>query len=148
VLHERAAHELRTVAAFRWNFNLERPVPGAAAVLQRLAQLQQEALARNVDRAERLQVVRRDLAVDQRELPGGELTRQEAQGELGSVAGATEHGFAKEGAAERHAVKAADQRAFAPDLRGMREAARVQLAVGLLHLGAEPGAAGVAARRA
>ena len=65
---------------------------------------------------------------------------QSAQGNLGRVSTAAEHGFAKKDLADRDPVQAADQIVVEPDLDGMRVPRKIECDIGLDHLGQQPGA--------
>ena len=68
------------------------------------------------------------------------------QADLRGVALAREHAFAEEGAAERHAVEAADQPAVAPGFDRVAVAAPEELDIGLADRRVDPGVAAALAR--
>ena len=116
-----------------------------------VAQLRQQAevdLARDLDRAQRAQVRRRVLHLEQAgarlDQAGGEVDERD----LGGVGRAVEHRLAAEHAADEHAVDAADQALAVPDLDAVGVAEPVQLAVGGRQLVADPGARLAGARLA
>ena len=109
---------------------VEAPAAQPRRLLERPAQRLQEQAARPFASAERLEVGRVDLTVDERDPPAGELPHELHERDFGGVAHAGEHRFAEEGGAERHAVEAAHQLVALPGFAGMGEAAPVQLPVG------------------
>ena len=64
-------------------------------------------------------MVGHELAVEKREIAGLQPSDEPGQRDLGCIRHPAEHAFAEEGAAELHAVKAADQRGRYPDLDRM-----------------------------
>src|SRR5580765_7085302 len=71
---------------------------------------------------------------------------QVEQGDLRSVVGTMEHGFAGEEPADRHTVDAARQLAVPPAFDAVRVAEVVKRRVGLNELGTDPGALAARAR--
>src|ERR1700722_1515683 len=69
------------------------------------------------------------------------------KGDLRGVALAAEHRLAEEDAADAHPVESADELLAKISLDAVREAARVQIGVGLLHIARDPGAGARRARR-
>ncbi|KAG1437608.1 hypothetical protein G6F57_020180 [Rhizopus arrhizus] len=80
------------------------------------------------------------LRIDQRPAPAAQGSRQRRQCDLGAAAGAAEHAFAEKHRPDRHPVDTPDQGLPVPDLEGVGETEVVQLAVGLDHRRADPGA--------
>ncbi len=70
-----------------------------------------------------------ELGVEQAEAAGPQPRHEVDERDLRGVALAVEHALAEEGAAEPHAVEAADQPAVAPDLDRVAVAEVEQLAV-------------------
>ena len=105
---------------------------GSGAASQRASSvtaMRQAALvlgAGDLVRAELGQVLGQELAVEQGEAAEPEARHEMDEGELGGVAGAAEHALAEEGAAEDHAIQAADQGLALPDLDRMGMALTVQ----------------------
>jgi len=95
-------------------------------------------------------VIGDELAIEQLEAADPQACHQMRQPDLRGVAHPAEHALAEIGAAERHAVEAADQRAAdvarAPDLDRMGVAVAVQDVVGLLDLAVDPGLGAIARR--
>jgi len=88
-------------------------------------------------------VIGDELAVEQAIAADAQPRDQMRQRHLGSIGRAAEHALAEIGAAERHAIKAADEIAadvaMAPDLDRMGVAVAVEQAIGLLDLAVDPG---------
>ena len=80
-----------------------------------------------------------ELAVEQGEIADLQARDKPGERDLGGVAHATEHAFAKEGAAELHAIDSAGQLIAAPDLDRMGVTRAVEREHGLLELGVDPG---------
>ena len=80
-----------------------------------------------------------ELAVEQAEPAHPEPRDEISERDLGGVAGAAEHALAEEGRAEPDAVEAADQAVVLPALDRMGVAAIVELGIGGLDLGVDPG---------
>lgn len=80
------------------------------------------------------------LAVDQAEALSGQKTAQMCKGNFGGVCAAAEHGFAKEDPAQGNSVQSSDQFVVLPGFDAMRPSEFVQLVVGGLHVGTDPGA--------
>src|SRR6185369_51997 len=74
------------------------------------------------------------------EAAGAQARDQMDERDLGRVARAMEHAFAEEGAAERDAVEAADQRVAVVDLDAVAMPALVELVVEHADAGIDPGA--------
>ena len=81
-----------------------------------------------------------ELGVEQLEAAGLEARHQMHQRDLRGVARAVEHALAEEGAAERDAVKPADQLALEIDLDAVAVPALVQLAIEAADALVDPGA--------
>jgi hypothetical protein len=79
-----------------------------------------------------------ELAIEKGEVPDLEARDQPCERDLGRVGAAAEHALAEEGAAELHAVKAADQPILVPDLDRMSVARAVERQHGALELGVDP----------
>src|SRR5262245_62257846 len=116
---------------------LELPATAPRLAPQRVAQRAQEGGARPAARAELFQMRRVDLAVEEVEAPGPQLTHQRNQCDLRSIRAQREHRLAEEGAAQRDAVDAAHQLARLPGLGAVREAEFEKPQVRLLHWGSE-----------
>src|SRR5262249_50005006 len=86
---------------------------------------------RQLDRTEGLEVIGHELGVEQLEAAGLEPRHQVHERDLGGIARAVKHALAEEGAAERDAVEAADQRLVLVDLEAVAMPPLVQLAVEL-----------------
>ena len=86
-----------------------------------------------------------ELAVEQREIADLEARDQPGERDLRRVGRAAEHAFAEEGAAELHAVEAADQRVAVPHLDRMGVARAVEREHRVLELGVDPGLLAVGA---
>src|SRR5207253_6239396 len=84
---------------------------------------------RHLDRPEGAQVIGDELGVEQFESTGLQARHQVHQRHLGGVAGAVEHALAKEGAAERDPIKAADQFLALVGLNAVAMPALVELAI-------------------
>ncbi|GAA4035411.1 hypothetical protein GCM10022281_14750 [Sphingomonas rosea] len=70
---------------------------------------------------------------------------ERGEGDLGGIAAAAEHAFAEEGAAERDAVDAADQRFAFPNFDRMGRAALMERDHGLFDRAVDPGLGPVSA---
>ena len=70
--------------------------------------------ARDLFSAEACQMRGVDLAIDQANIPGPELTNQPGKGDFGSIRDPAEHGFTKEYPAYCDAIQAANQPVFKP----------------------------------
>ena len=96
-------------------------------------------IAADFDGAELAQMVGDELGVQQHEAASEQPPHQMHQGDLGGVGTPAEHALAKERAAERNAVKAADQFATGPGLDAMGMAAAVQIHEKILNFVIYPG---------
>jgi hypothetical protein len=65
-------------------------------------------------------VLGHELAVEKREIADAQTGDEPGERDFGCVAHAAEHALAEEGAAELHAIEAADQLIAVPDLDRMR----------------------------
>jgi hypothetical protein len=92
-------------------------------------------------------VIGHELAVEQGKIPGFQSGDEPGQRDLGRVGRATEHAFAEEGPAELHAIKPADEIAFAPYLDRMGMTRAVERKHGALELRVDPGLLAVGAGR-
>ena len=97
-------------------------------MLQRLGEVLAIEVARDLERAEALQMLGHELGVEQREAAALQPRHQMHQRDLAGVGLAAEHALAEERAAERDAVEAADQLAIQPGLDRVGVAHDVQLA--------------------
>lgn len=79
-----------------------------------------------------------ELAVEQREAADPEPRDQPGERDLGSIARAADHRFAEKGAAQRQAVKPADQPVAVPAFDRMGVAEPVQRGEHRLDLAADP----------
>src|SRR6185312_17177837 len=96
------------------------------------------SLARNADRAERRQMLGHELAIEKREIADLQARDQPGERDLGCVGPAAEHAFAEKGAAELHAIEAADQVVRLPYLDRMGVAGAVERDHRVLELGVDP----------
>jgi hypothetical protein len=83
-------------------------------VLQRLGEVLAIDVARDLDRAEALEMLGDELGIEQREATALQARHQMHQGHLAGVGLAAEHALAEERPAERDAIEAADQLAIQP----------------------------------
>src|SRR5260221_9248761 len=90
--------------------------------------------------AEYFEVLGHILRVQQTVASGLEPRDQMDQGNLGCIAGAVKHAFAEEGAAERDAIKAADELGAVIDLHRMAVPAFIERAVNATNAHVDPGA--------
>jgi len=109
----------------------------------------QGTLARNFHRAEARQMFGQELGVEQLESAELEARHQMDERNLAGVGLAREHALAEERAAQPHAVKPADQAAFAPAFERMGVVAGVQRGVEAQDFVVDPGLlrSGAARRR-
>src|SRR6185437_11682248 len=87
------------------------------------------------------------LAVDRRDAVRAAEGDEARQGDLRRIGSSREHRFAEEHPAERDAIEAAGELAVDPRLEAVRATFLVPGAVGLDHLGNDPGARLAFARR-
>jgi len=80
-----------------------------------------------------------ELAVEQFESADLQARDQISERDLGRVIGAAEHALAEKGAAQPHAVEAADQLVARPGFDRMGIAAAMQLRISDLDIGIDPG---------
>ena len=80
-----------------------------------------------------------ELAVEKREIADLEARDQPGERDLRRIGSAAEHALAEKGAAELHAVEAADQLGAFPDLDRMGMARAVERDHRVLELGVDPG---------
>src|SRR3569623_546494 len=105
-----------------------------------------EALSRDYFGAEKSEMSRCNLAVDQAIIPLLQLRDQMHERHFGRVVAAGEHRLTEKHLADGNTIQSADQFVSVPTFRRMGVTQPVQLAIGSDHLGGEPSAAAVAAR--
>src|SRR4029077_11801215 len=98
-----------------------------------------ELAARNGSRAETRQVVRGQLAVDDRECIAAAERHQVRERGLGGIAPAAEHRLPDEPPAQAYAVNTTREHPRVADLDAVRVPEVVQLQIGGAHLARDPG---------
>ena len=81
------------------------------------------------------------LNVEEEEITLAQVLDKVVESDFGSVAGAVEHGFAREEAADSNAINAADELIILPAFEAVSVALFVQLNVGFEKLASDPGGA-------
>ena len=96
-------------------------------------------LARDLDRAERGEVIGDELAIEQAEPADAQPRDEPGERHLGGVAPAAEHALAEKGRAEADAVKPADEHIILPAFDRMGVAAPMEIGIGRFDLRVDPG---------
>ncbi len=93
----------------------------------------------HVHRAERFQMIRGELRIEELKAPRAQSPHQVRQRDLRSVGAAREHAFAEKRRAKRHAENPAGKLTIHPHLDRMGIALRVQPQIGGKDIGVDPG---------